>query len=83
MGMGLMMALVGVGLLFGMAFIFSILRVARRRIARERSDFLNTASGGAPVDAWHESGIRMPLEPEAPREPDTDDDLPPTGGRFS
>ncbi len=81
--LGLMIVLVGVVLLFGLAFVFSILRVVRRRIARGRSTFENRAPVAPLVDPWHESGVRMPLEEEAPSEPDPDDDLPPMGGRFS
>ena len=68
-------------LLFVVAFILSLLRIARRQYAR-RQRAPETLHRRAEPDPWKESSARIPLEPEAPSERDPDQDLPPMGGRF-
>ena len=67
-------------LLFVVAFMLSLLRIARRQFARRQKR--TVPSGGARPDPWSEASARLPLDQEAPKEPDPDQDLPPLGGRF-
>lgn len=80
----LMVVLFGfLAVLFVVAFVLSLLRIARRR-SSARCDRGSGAEGRSDaVDPWRESASRIALEEDAPREEGPDDDLPPLGGRFS
>jgi hypothetical protein len=80
--LSLLLLLFGGILLFGMALFLSILRNARRSIARRRDRLAIPPRPAGTVDAWAESSARLPLDPQAPREVDPEQDLPPMGGRF-
>ena len=77
----LLVLLVGGGVLFSLALLLAVLRVGRRRFARERAADRD-GEGGDRFDAWRTSAGRMELDPVAPTEEDPDRDLPPMGGRF-
>lgn len=68
-------------LLFTVAFVLSMMRSSRRRWAKGR-DRLAVESRPDVPDAWDESAARVPYDPDAPVEPNPDEDLPPLGGRF-
>ena len=68
-------------LLFVVAFLLSLLRIARRQHAlrRRAPEAMHRRDRS---DPWKESSVRIPLDAEAPSERDPDQDLPPMGGRF-
>ncbi len=77
----LLMLFAAAMLLFVVAFMLSLLRIARSQFARRR-DRLELPSRKTSPDPWNASSERMPLDDEGPKEPDPDQDLPPMGGRF-
>ena len=77
----LLMLFAAAMLLFVVAFMLSLLRIARRQFSRRR-DRLEIPSRNASPDPWSTSSERMPLGDDGPKEPDPDQDLPPMGGRF-
>lgn len=77
----LLMLFAAVMLLFVVAFMLSLFRIARRQYSRRRDRLQITARSSSP-DPWKAASVRMPLDEDGPREADHDQDLPPMGGRF-
>jgi hypothetical protein len=77
----LLMLFTGAMLLFVVAFVLSLMRIARRQYSMRR-DRLEIEPRPPSPDPWGTSSTRMPLGEEGPREPNPDQDLPPMGGRF-
>ena len=79
----LLMLFAAAMLLFVVAFVLSLMRIARRQFSQRR-DRLRIDPRPPSPDPWETSSARMPLEDEGPREPDVnpDQELPPMGGRF-
>jgi hypothetical protein len=78
----LLMALVMPVLLILLLLAVTLLRVLKWRMNKSvftRQTHANAGGSGADVDAWQASADRMPLAPDAPRERNPDDDLPPLG----
>lgn len=77
----LLVLLAGGLVLFALAFVLTLMRVARRRVARQKASLEGTHTT-ASTDVWGASASRVELDPDAPREANPDQDLPPMGGRF-
>ena len=77
----LLVLLAGGLVLFALAFVLTLMRVARRRATRQKGS-LGENHSSASTDVWGASASRVELDPDAPREANPDQDLPPMGGRF-
>jgi hypothetical protein len=76
----LVIVVAGAAVLLLSAALLALMRIHRRRWNRLRKPTegrVRLQTG----DAWHEAGRRLPFEPDAPHEPNPDDDLPSFGGR--